>query len=107
MKKILLSVALVAATLAPLGTAEALRPPPPVPPLYDLSGTWAGGQATIQQYHGNLTVYVGRRGPFRGWFTGPYSIAVSFTDDPGCCTARITGNGEVLRWSNHSKWLKE
>lgn len=107
MHKLILTVALSIATyLVPFSQAEALRPPDQ-PPKYNLSGVWAGGQATIRQYNGNLTVYVGRRGPFMGWFNGPDSIAVNFTDDPGCCTAKITGDGEVLRWSNHSKWLKE
>lgn len=107
MKKFALVAALAAATyLVPMSQAKALRPPPPEI-KYNLSGTWAGGQATIRQYYDNLTIQIGRRGPFLGWFTGPDSIAVNFTDDPGCCTAKITGNGEVLRWSNNSKWLKE
>ena len=74
-----------------------------------LTGTWNNGSEMIQEYDGKLTVFVSKRtrGPFFGWFTSSNSIAVSFTDDGGCCTATITGDGEVLRWSNGTKWVKD
>jgi len=76
---------------------------------YNLSGSWNNGKEHIFQYKGKLTVFIEnkKRGPFLGWYTGDNSIAVNFTDDGGCCIGNITGNGEIIRWSNGSKWVKD
>ena len=78
-------------------------------PVYNLSGNWNNGNEYISQYQGRLTVFVNKkkRGPFIGWYTADNSIAVNFTDSGGCCTAKITGDGEIIRWSNGTKWVKD
>ena len=76
---------------------------------YNLSGYWNNGKEYISQYQGKLTVFVNKRkrGPFLGWYTGAKTIAVNFSDSGGCCTAKITGDGEIIRWSNGTKWMKD
>lgn len=71
---------------------------------YNLSGGW--GAATIIQNGDELTITMPNRGPFLGRYVGPHDIAVAFHDDPGCCTGVVTNQGQVIRWSNRTVWVK-
>ncbi len=76
---------------------------------YNLAGSWNNGSEVISEYQGKLTIFINKRtrGPFLGWYTSGNTIAVSFTDDNGCCTGSITGEGEIIRWSNGTKWVRD
>jgi hypothetical protein len=82
-------------------------PTPPSPGIkWDLTGTWVSGRAIITQSGDQLTVSMPGRGTFKGSFIGADTIKVDFTDDPGCCSAKVVG-GDTLSWSNGSTWIKE
>jgi hypothetical protein len=50
-------------------------------------------------------VWIGARGPFRGQYTGPRTIRVDFTDDPGCCSGELVDD-DTIRWSNGTGWRR-
>ena len=76
---------------------------------YNLTGSWNNGSEKISEYQGRLTIFINNRarGPFLGWYTGENTLAVNFTDDGGCCTGNVTGGGEIIRWSNGTKWVRD
>jgi hypothetical protein len=83
------------------------QPNPPSPGItWDLTGTWIGGRATITQSGDQLSVRMPGRGTFKGSFIEADTIKVNFTDDPGCCTAKVV-DGDTLSWSNGTTWRKQ
>lgn len=73
----------------------------------DLSGRWSNGVATIKQTKDKVFVYVGNRGPFKGHYSKKNrTLLVDFKDDAGCCTAKVSKDGNTLKWSNNTTWAK-